>query len=170
MLPTSATEPDLRRAGGIVRKLSVKSHPDPVLGIAFVCLAHIADKHCGPGFDAAGIELELVYRFQVGSIVLRRQGQSCQQSRHIRIHHSRPALHNDRVDPALNLEKPRIIRLVGVTANAKLEAILVSLETLPAELVPVQLQKGLDELRYRLGFRLGDVIFQFVTTCKSVVL
>jgi len=106
------------------------------------------------------------------------------------MHHPVPGFDNNIINPAINLEKMRIIRLIAVTADAKFEAIFLPFHTLSAELqvvrvqietdnrigtarlqfaVTVQVQVWLDKLRNRRSFGLTDVILQFATAPNIMV-
>jgi len=188
--PSRSVESDFRLIGDFVRHLPVERHAHSVMGIAFERLPHITHEDGRPGLNIIHIQLKLAERFNVGLKILRRQRPSGEQGSYIAVHHARPAFHNNCVQPALDLEKARVLRLIRVAADTQLEAVLVSRETFPAQLeilrvqiqahdwivapsleftVPIHLQKRADIPSDGRCHGLGNMVFQLITTAQRPV-
>jgi len=139
-LPAASAKSDFRAVRNAICQLSVKGYSYLVFRSSFECLPHIPDKNHRPGPDTFHIQLELVDRVYIGGIILWRQRQARKQDRYVAIHNSCPAFVDNSIYPAFDFEKARIIRLIGITANAQLEAVFMSSQTFLAKLQIIRIQ------------------------------
>ncbi len=121
-LPAGAAKFNRGLVGHFIAEFAVKCHADPVFGIILVCPANIPHQDERAGVYSPHIEKELFQWFLLRAVVLFGQRAAGKQPFDIGMFYPLPVFDNDGIEPAFNLEKFGVCRVIVVAADAEFEA------------------------------------------------
>jgi hypothetical protein len=189
-LPAGAVQRNTGLVAHFEAEFAVECYADPVFGIILVCPANIPYKDERAGVYNPCIEKELFQWFLLRAVVLFGQRAAGEQALDIGMFHPLPVFDNGGIEPAFNLEKFGVCRVIVVAADAELEAVLLAGQALLAELkvrgieiqtdnrvaasglefaIAVYVKIGLDEFLDRRGLCLADLIFALIPAPQRAV-